>query len=135
MHQGSATRTGQGTWLTLVEVGGLISLNFDSVGANSSIALSFTESPSFIRPTASNDSSFPDESRRGTPSSWSPHHCLVGFGPDPPLLLTVSNVSCAISFMPHADDLRAYTGDFTASDVKATKVDKQGLGCRNIRKL
>ncbi len=30
--------------------------------------------------------------------------------------LELSNVSCAISFMPHVDDLRAYTGYFYTSD-------------------
>ncbi|KAJ6603318.1 glycoside hydrolase family 78 protein [Mycena vulgaris] len=30
--------------------------------------------------------------------------------------VTISNVSCSISFMPHVDDLRAYTGYFSAPD-------------------
>ncbi|KAJ6555942.1 Six-hairpin glycosidase [Mycena capillaripes] len=135
-NAGSATFTGQGTWLTLdfgVEVGGLISLNFDSVGANSSIALSFTESPSFIRPTASDDSSFPDESTTWDTILNVPAPLLRGFWTQPafalrggfrfltivstaPQPVTISNVSCAISFMPHVDDLRAYTGYFTAPD-------------------
>ncbi|KAJ7881488.1 glycoside hydrolase family 78 protein [Mycena olivaceomarginata] len=135
-NAGSATLSGQGSWVTLdfgVEVGGLISLNFDSVAPASSLALSFTESPSFIRPTASDDSSFPDASTtydRVLPISaplatghWTqPAFSLRGgfrfltivstvAGP-----VTLSNVSCAISFMPHVEDLRAYTGYFSAPD-------------------
>lgn len=30
--------------------------------------------------------------------------------------ITISNVSCAISFMPHVEDLRAYNGYFYAPD-------------------
>ncbi|KAJ6532653.1 Six-hairpin glycosidase [Mycena capillaripes] len=133
---GSATLTGKGTWLTLdfgVEVGGLISLNFDSVTKNSSIALSFTESPSFIRPTASDDSSFPDESTTYDTVLAVPAPLATGFWTQPAFSLrggfrfltivstaadavTISNVSCAISFMPHVEDLRAYTGYFSAPD-------------------
>ncbi|KAK7030184.1 hypothetical protein R3P38DRAFT_3514362 [Favolaschia claudopus] len=66
---GSATLEAEGSWVALdfeVEVGGLISLKFDSASSStghcSTIALSFTESPFFIRLTASHDSSFPDAS-------------------------------------------------------------------------
>ncbi|KAJ7106845.1 glycoside hydrolase family 78 protein [Mycena crocata] len=135
-NTGSATLSGQGTWMALdfgVEVGGLISLNFDSASANSSIALSFSESPSFIRPTASDDSSFPDASTTydGVLRVSAPIH--AGFWTQPAFSLrggfrfltivstatkpvTISNVSCSISFMPHVDDLRAYTGYFSAPD-------------------
>ncbi|KAJ7618214.1 Six-hairpin glycosidase [Mycena polygramma] len=135
-NTGSATLTGQGTWLALdfgVEVGGLISLNFDSVTANSSIALSFTESPSFIRPTASDDSSFPDASTTYDGVLNVPAPLESGLWTQPAFSLrggfrfltivltasdsvTISNVSCAISFMPHVEDLRAYTGYFAAPD-------------------
>ncbi|KAF5354451.1 hypothetical protein D9758_012434 [Tetrapyrgos nigripes] len=55
----------KGAWVTVdfgKEVGGLISLTFDSTTSTSSISLSFTESAQFIRPAASDDSSFPDAS-------------------------------------------------------------------------
>ncbi|KAJ7197058.1 Six-hairpin glycosidase [Mycena rebaudengoi] len=131
---GSAKLSGQGSWVALdfgVEVGGLISLNFDSISNGSSIALSFSESPSFIRPTASDDSSFPhfsttyDGVLNVTPAfgHWTqPAFSLRGgfrfltivSTSDAPV--TISNVSCSISFMPHVTDLRAYTGYFYATD-------------------
>jgi hypothetical protein len=117
----------------MTQVGGLISLNFDSVEATSSIALSFTESPSFIRPTASDDSSFPDESTTYDTVLNVPAPLPTGLWTQPAFSLrggfrfltivstasqpiTISNVSCSISFMPHVDDLRAYTGYFSAAD-------------------
>ncbi|KAJ7033596.1 Six-hairpin glycosidase [Mycena alexandri] len=135
-NAGSATLAGKGSYVTLdygVEVGGLISLNFDSVASASSIALSFTESPSFIRPTASDDSSFPDESTTYDTVLNVPAPLPAGFWTQPAFslrggfrfltivstgadALTISNVSCAISFMPHVEDLRAYTGYFSAPD-------------------
>ncbi|KAJ7092292.1 Six-hairpin glycosidase [Mycena belliarum] len=122
-NAGGATLSGSGSWVVLdfgVEVGGLISLNLDSDGPDSAMALSFTESPSFIRPTASDDSSFPDAST--SYDGRSP--CEVASASSPSCLprstgpgaITFSNVSCAISFMPHVDDLRAYTGYFSADD-------------------
>ncbi|KAK7030185.1 Six-hairpin glycosidase [Favolaschia claudopus] len=149
-NQGSATLEVEGSWVALdfgVEVGGLISLNFDSASStgnrkSSSIALSFTESPSFIRPTASDDSSFPDASTTydgvlsvPIPASPSPglwtqpasslrggfrFLTIVSTGTQP---VTISNVSCAISFMPHVADLRAYTGYFYAKDEGFHDVD------------
>ncbi|KAJ6623288.1 Six-hairpin glycosidase [Mycena sp. CBHHK59/15] len=135
-NAGAATLSGQGSWVALdfgVEVGGLISLNFDSVTANSSIALSFSESPSFIRPTSSDDSTFPDASTTydGVLNVAAP--LPTGFWTQPAFSLrggfrfltivststspvTISNVSCSISFMPHVNDLRAYTGYFSAPD-------------------
>ncbi|KAJ7743495.1 Six-hairpin glycosidase [Mycena maculata] len=132
---GSATLDPE-SWVTLdfgQEARGLISLNFDDVGDNSSLALSFTESPSFIRPTASDDSTFPDATTTydgvlpvaaPLPTGYwtQPAYALrggfrfltlVSTGAD---ALMLSNVSCAISFMPHFADLRAYTGYFSAPD-------------------
>ncbi|KAK6987718.1 Six-hairpin glycosidase [Favolaschia claudopus] len=143
---GSATLEAEGSWVALdfgVEVGGLISLNFDSTSSttnSSSIALSFTESSSFIRPTASDDSSFPDATTTydgvlsvtipATPGPWTqPAFSLrggfrfltiVSTGVEP---VSISNISCAISFMPHVDDLRAYTGYFYAQDEGFHDVD------------
>ncbi|KAJ6484860.1 Six-hairpin glycosidase [Mycena sanguinolenta] len=136
-NSGSATLNGQGTYITLdfgVEVGGLISINLDSVASTSSLALSFTESPMFIRPTASDDSSTPSASTTYdtvlpitaplTTGLWTqPAFSLRGGFRFLTIVLTsakgavtLSNVSCAISFMPHVDDLRAYTGYFFATD-------------------
>ncbi|KAF9477417.1 Six-hairpin glycosidase [Pholiota conissans] len=142
-NKGAATLSGNGSWLALDfggEVGGLISLNFDSVTSTSALALSFTESPTFIRPTASDDSSYPAENttfdgvlRVTAPlpkGHWAqPANALRGgfryltlvSNSDAPL--TISNVSCAISFMPHVDDLRAYAGYFyTPDDELLTKI-------------
>ncbi|KAF7372711.1 Six-hairpin glycosidase [Mycena sanguinolenta] len=136
-NAGSATLNGQGTYVTLdfgVEVGGLISMNLDSVVPTSSLALSFTESPMFIRPTASDDSSFPSANTTYDTVLPVPAPLTTGLWTQPAFSLrggfrfltivltsaegavTLSNVSCAISFMPHVDDLRAYTGYFFAED-------------------
>ncbi|PPR00991.1 hypothetical protein CVT24_000284 [Panaeolus cyanescens] len=135
---GKAFLLTSGSWVALdfgVEVGGLISLNFDSPTSNStSLSLSFTESPLFIRPDASDDSSYPDASTTydGVLKVSAP--LQAGYWTQPASALrggfryltlvhsggtgsvSISNVSCAISFMPHFDDLRAYTGYFSAKD-------------------
>ncbi|KAK7680793.1 hypothetical protein QCA50_016101 [Cerrena zonata] len=59
-NNGVATLSGNQSYVTLdfgIEIGGLISMNFDSVAPTSGVALSFTESPMFINPLASDDSS------------------------------------------------------------------------------
>lgn len=109
----------------------MISLNIDSAPTGSALALSFTESPEFIRPTFSDDSSFPSANttydgvlRVKTPlvaGLWQQpagslrggfrYLTLVSNSNSP---LTLSNVTCEISFMPHFPDLRAYTGYFSA---------------------
>ena len=45
---------------------------------------------------------------------------VVSTSSDP---VTISNVSCEISFMPHWDDLRDYTGYFYASDPESDDED------------
>ncbi|KAF7321961.1 Six-hairpin glycosidase [Mycena kentingensis (nom. inval.)] len=153
-NAGSATLSGNGSWVTLdfgvevivlpiravkcpdnFQVGGLISMTFGSVSSTSSVGLSFTESPMFIRSFASDDSAFPDAS-----TTWDSIFNITapipsGFYTQPAFSLrggfryltvvlkdganahaTISNISCAISFMPHVDDLRAYTGYFYAKD-------------------
>ncbi|THU84315.1 Six-hairpin glycosidase, partial [Dendrothele bispora CBS 962.96] len=130
--------TSSGSWVTLdfgKEVGGLVSLTFDSITpGSSSISLSFSESPEFIRPDASDDSSFPDATTTydgvlRVPSEaiseglWTQDSdslragfrflTIVSNSDDP---LKISNVSCEISFMPHVDDMTAYTGYFYAKD-------------------
>ncbi|KAK0454256.1 Six-hairpin glycosidase [Desarmillaria tabescens] len=131
-NTGSATLSPD-SWFTLdfgIEVGGLVSLNFDAVDNTSSVSLSFTESPAFVNPLTSDDSS-PDTDYDGvfTVSAplpkgyWSqPSYSLRGgfryltIASHSETPLEISNVSCAISFMPHVDDLRAYTGYFYSSD-------------------
>lgn len=114
-------------------MGGLISMNFDSVTSSSALSLSFTESPMFVRPVASDDSSFPSANTTfdgvlhiSTPLStgfWTqPAYTLRGgfrfltIVSNSPAPVTISNVSCSISFMPHVDDLRQYTGYFSAAN-------------------
>ncbi|KAF9490904.1 Six-hairpin glycosidase [Pleurotus eryngii] len=131
---GSATLMGSSAF-TLdfgVEVGGLISINFEQISSSSSLALSFTESPLFIRRNASDDSSFPSANttfdgvlrvtspRRGiwqqpaaTLRGGFRYLTIVNNDDDD---LTISNVTCSISFMPHVENLRSYSGYFFASD-------------------
>ncbi|KAA1466954.1 glycoside hydrolase family 78 protein [Dentipellis sp. KUC8613] len=133
---GSTLLVGNDSWVTLdfgVEVGGLISLNFDNASSSSSISLSFTESPTFISPTTSDDSSYPSANTSydgvlRVPAPLSVGHwtqpasylrggfrflTIVSNSDDP---VAISNVSCAISFMPHVSDLRDYAGYFYALD-------------------
>ncbi|KAJ3757463.1 Six-hairpin glycosidase [Lentinula raphanica] len=136
---GSATLNGNGAWVTLdfgKEVGGLISMNFDSINSSSSsISLAFTESPMFISPTLSDDSSFPIATMNYDGVLSVPAPLDVGFWTQPAFSLrggfrfltiastgdefpiTISNVSCNISFMPHVEDMTAYTGYFYAKDT------------------
>ena len=113
-------------------MGGLITIRIDSVTPTSGLALSFTESPLFIRPFSSDDSAIP-----------SPFHASDGVENVAPLEtglwtqpaerlrggfryltivstsnspISISNISCAISFAPHIEDLRDYSGYFFASD-------------------
>ncbi|KAK0451160.1 Six-hairpin glycosidase [Desarmillaria tabescens] len=134
-NTGSATLF-PSSWIALDfgrEVGGLVSLNFDTVDNTSSVSLAFTESPIFVNSLASDDSSTstPDMSYDGVftipaPLSkgyWTqPSYSLRGgfryltIMSHSETTLEISNVSCAISFMPHVEDLRAYTGYFYALD-------------------
>ena len=108
-------------------------MNFDKVTDTSAIALSFTESPVFISPVTSDDSTYPtaNQSYDGVEHVSAPlrtglwtqpaerlrggyrYLTIVSTSDDP---VTVSNVSCAISFAPHISDLRDYSGYFYASD-------------------
>ncbi|KAF8890923.1 Six-hairpin glycosidase [Infundibulicybe gibba] len=121
-NQGSATITGQGSWVALdygVEVGGLISLNFNTVTTTSAISLSFTESPmhnttydGVLRVPAPLHTGFwtqPAAALRGGFRFLT----IVSNSNSP---VTISNVSCAISFMPHVTDMRAYAGYFQTKD-------------------
>ena len=110
-----------------------MSLNFNNISSASSIALSFTESPMFISPLTSDDSTYPsaNQSYDGVLEVTAPlpsgfwtqpaerlrggyrFLTIVSTSDDP---VTISNVSCAISFAPHISNLRDYSGYFFASD-------------------
>ncbi|KAG6827253.1 hypothetical protein H0H92_012614 [Tricholoma furcatifolium] len=139
----TATLKGNGSWVALdfgKEVGGLITLNL-APSSSAALALAFTESPEFIRPYASDDSSGtpePNTTFDGVLHAPSPlpsgpwtqpqfslrggfrYLTLVlsddGTDADAEVTLGIANVSCAIEFMPHVDDMRAYTGYFYAND-------------------
>ncbi|KAL5528784.1 hypothetical protein ACEPAF_7921 [Sanghuangporus sanghuang] len=134
---GAASITGNGSWLTLdfgKEVGGLVSLTIVSRSSeNSSLSLSFTESPLFISPVTSDDSvkAVASQNYDGVlpipaPLSsglWtSPKERLRGgfrfltIVSNDPSTVSISNVSCSITFSPHIEDLRDYSGYFYAKD-------------------
>ncbi|KAL5523451.1 hypothetical protein ACEPAG_7624 [Sanghuangporus baumii] len=134
---GAASVTGNGSWVTLdfgKEVGGLVSLTIVSRSSeNSSLSLSFTESPLFISPVTSDDSvnSVPSQNYDGVlpipaPLSsglWtSPRERLRGgfryltIVSNDASTVSISNVSCSITFSPHIEDLRGYSGYFYAKD-------------------
>ncbi|KAL0569902.1 hypothetical protein V5O48_012059 [Marasmius crinis-equi] len=133
LHDSSGVATfAANSWVTLdfgVEVGGLISLTTSSAAP---FALSFTESPQFISPESSDDSSFPDASQTydGILSVPRPNS---GFWTQPAATLrggfrfltivsnstlSLRNVTCEISFLPHIpdDEMRSYSGYFYAKD-------------------
>lgn len=140
---GDATFSAKDSYFTLdfgQEVGGLISLNVDTASPESRIALSFTESPLYISPTTSDDSAVQcaNMSYDGvlalpiplTTGYWtmSADRLRGGFryltivsGADSPV--TISNVSCSITFMPHWQDLRDYAGYFYALDPYSSDED------------
>ncbi|KAG6855785.1 hypothetical protein H0H87_010831 [Tephrocybe sp. NHM501043] len=134
-NAGVANLAGKGSWVALdfgIEVGGLISLTFPTTTSTSAISLSFTESPTFIRPSASDDSSYPSANTTydgvlrlsaPLPVNWTQPSATLRGGfrfltivSDSDQPVSVAGVQCAISFMPHVDDLRAYNGYFYAYD-------------------
>ncbi|OCH87854.1 Six-hairpin glycosidase [Obba rivulosa] len=140
---GSAALMSNGSWLTLdfgIEVGGLISMNFDVVTSSSAVALSFTESPLFINPLTSDDSAMSASNMSYDGVLHVPPPISLGFWTQPSVMmrggfrfLTIvsnsdapvafSNVTCALSFMPQMEDLRDYTGYFYALDPEFYDVD------------
>ncbi|KZV84660.1 glycoside hydrolase family 78 protein [Exidia glandulosa HHB12029] len=142
-NKGAATLVGNGAWLALdfgLEVGGLISLNFDTVTPASSVNLAFTESSVFVRPDASDDGTQCTESMKydgvfnipaPLPSGpWTLPRAsmrggfrfltIVSASDDP---VTISNVSCSITFMPHVENLRDYAGYFYTNDSLSADAD------------
>ena len=107
-------------------------MNISPSSGDSAFALSFTESPEFIRPSSSDDSCYPSENTTydGVLEVHSP--LPTGFWTQPVDRLrggfryltivsssdsvTISNVSCSISFSPHVDNIRDYAGYFYAVD-------------------
>ncbi|KAH9837900.1 Six-hairpin glycosidase [Rhodofomes roseus] len=136
LSEGSAALSGDGSYVTLdfgFEVRGWVSLNFDAVSSDSSISLSFTESPLFISPYNSDDSSYPSANMYYDGVLHVPAPLDAGFWTQPRAQLrggyrfltiastsdnavSISNVSCEISFMTHVEDMRNYSGYFYASD-------------------
>ncbi|KZT65106.1 glycoside hydrolase family 78 protein [Daedalea quercina L-15889] len=136
LSEGSTTLSGNGSYVTLdfgYEVGGWVSLNFVNVSEDSSIALSFTESPLFISPFNSDDSSYPSANMSYDGVLHVSAPLEAGYWTQPTAQLrggyrfltiastsasavSIANVSCEISFMPHVEDMRNYSGYFYASD-------------------
>ncbi|KAL1659380.1 Six-hairpin glycosidase-like protein [Schizophyllum commune] len=140
----SATLNGAGAWIAVdfgKEVGGVISVNIDSeASSDASLALTFTESPLFVNPLLSDDSSIsaPNMSVDGALSVSGPLEKVLWTQPVASqrggfryltISLTagesvaLSNVSCAITFMPHVEDLRDYSGYFYAPDPEGEDED------------
>jgi hypothetical protein len=108
-------------------------LTIDDATSSSQFSFSFTESAEFISPNQSDDSchSVATENFDGVQSFRAPLSkglltqtigqqrggfrflTIVSNSADP---LTISNISLAITFMPHWEDLRAYPGYFFAPD-------------------
>jgi hypothetical protein len=108
-------------------------MTINDATSSSAFSFSFTESPEFISPTLSDDSCrfAATQNSDGVQSFGAPltvglitqtigqqrggfrYLTIVSNSAD---ALTISNISLAITFMPHWDDLRAYPGYFFASD-------------------
>ena len=116
-----------------MKVGGWVSLNFDNVSEDSAISLAFTESPLFISPFLSDDSSYPSANMSYDGVLQVPAPLSAGYWTQPRAQLrggyrfltiastsssavSISNISCEISFMPHFEDMRNYSGYFYSSD-------------------
>ena len=116
------------------QVGGLVSLTIVSRSSeNSSLSLSFTESALFISPLTSDDSVSSTASQDYDGVLPIPAPLNTGLWTSPKersrggfrfltivsnddSTVTISNVSCSITFSPHIEDLRDYSGYFYAKD-------------------
>ncbi|KIJ30877.1 glycoside hydrolase family 78 protein [Sphaerobolus stellatus SS14] len=130
----SATIHGN-SWIALdfgKEVGGFITLSLTPSSPNASLSLAFSESPLFIGPISddsamsSQNQSYDGALKLPTPlptGQWTMpteklrggfrYLTIVATGSE---AVSASNISVALSFMPHWDDLRAYTGYFYAPE-------------------
>lgn len=108
-------------------------MNIEKATTSSAFSLSFTESREFISPLHSDDSchssatfasdgvqSVPAPLKVGTFTQTIARQrggfrflTIVSNSDDP---LTISDITLAVTFMPHWDDLTAYTGYFFADD-------------------
>ncbi|KAJ3524477.1 hypothetical protein NM688_g8554 [Phlebia brevispora] len=131
-----AALSGNESWVTLdfgIEVGGLVTMRINSASSSSGLALSFTESPLFISPTTSDDSTYPSANMSYDGVLHLTEPLTEGVWTQPTSTLrggfrfltivstsqsetTISNVSVEISFMPHVEDMRNYSGYFYAKD-------------------
>ncbi|TFK44722.1 Six-hairpin glycosidase [Crucibulum laeve] len=133
---GKATIAANGSFVVLdflQEVGGRVSFNIDQASSSSGLALSFTESPEFISPHQSDDSchasvTMDSDGVQALASPMQPGTFLQTTGQQRggfryltivstgSASVTISNVTVHITFMPHWEDLTAYTGYFSALD-------------------
>ncbi|KAF9462422.1 glycoside hydrolase family 78 protein [Collybia nuda] len=135
--EGQATLNGNGSYVVLdfgQEVGGMLSLTINQAGHSSALSLAFTESSLFINPTLSDDScrSVASLDADGVQPLSSPlrigtftqtvaqqrggfRYLTVVSNSNAPV--TISNISLHTTWMPHWDNLRAYTGYFFAQDL------------------
>ncbi|KAF9456654.1 glycoside hydrolase family 78 protein [Collybia nuda] len=135
-NKGQAIFNGNGSYVVLdfgQEVGGVLSITINEAERDSALSLSFTESSQFISPINSDDScrSTPTLDGDGVQSLPSPlpagtftqtlgqqrggfKYLTIVSNSDAPV--TISNISLHTTWMPHWDDLRAYTGYFFAHD-------------------
>ena len=108
-------------------------MNLNPASDASSFSLAFSESPLFVRPFASDDSTYPQENTTydgvepvsgpltsglwTQPSRWLRggfrYLTIVSNSDD---ALTISNVTCAIEFSPNSENLRDYAGYFSTKD-------------------
>lgn len=117
-----------------------MSLTVNKAARGSALSLSFTESSQFISPINSDDSCHTTPALNGDGVQSLPSPLAVGTftqsigqqrggfkyltivsNSDTPV--TISNVSLHTTWMPHWDDLRAYTGYFFAHDPGFHDVD------------
>ncbi|EJD04901.1 Six-hairpin glycosidase [Fomitiporia mediterranea MF3/22] len=135
-ESGEASLSGDGSFVALdfgKEVGGLITMRLFPSSNSSAFSLSFSESPIYVRPLASDDSTYPAPNTTfdgvepvlaPLPSSlWTQpaerlrggfrYLTIVSNSEDK---LTISNITCEISFAPHVENMRDYAGYFSAKD-------------------
>ncbi len=119
--------------ISSIQYGGRLSLHIDKATPQSALSLSFSESPQFISPLRSDDSCHAIASMDGDGVQSLPQPLNIGrftqtigqqrggfryltivSNSDAPV--TISGVSLNITFMPHFDDLRDYSGYFSTED-------------------
>ncbi|OCB86064.1 Six-hairpin glycosidase [Sanghuangporus baumii] len=138
-----ATLINTGSFVSLdfgKEVGGLITINLSPSSNSSAFSLSFSESSVYVSTLASDDSTYPapNASYDGIEPVLAPLASGLWTQPaerlrggfryitivsDSDDALTISNISCEISFMPHVDNMRDYSGFFYAKDPVCTDSD------------